>query len=78
MVKSLQGMVFDWSDTECSGLVKTLGSELATNFLQGYGVHWARSNQRFAACVAPKYSTETKLKSSFLKHLNAMHNQCQI
>ena len=60
--KSLQGIVIDWSDTERSGLVKALGSELATKLSRGCAVHWARSYQRVAARVAAKCSTETKIK----------------
>lgn len=60
--KSLQGIIIDWSDTERSGLVKALGSELATKLLRGCAVHWARSYQRVAARVAAKCSTETKIK----------------
>ena len=60
--KSLQGIVIDWSDTEHSGLVKALGSELATKLLRGCAVYWARSYQHIAARVAAKCSTETKIK----------------
>ena len=60
--KSLQGIVTDWSDTEYSGLIKALGSGLATKLLQGCAVHWAGSYQRVAACIAAKCSTETKIK----------------
>ena len=60
--KSLQGIIIDWSDTECSGLVKALGSELATKLLQGCVVHWVRSYQCVAARVTAKCSTETKIK----------------
>ena len=60
--KSLQGIIIDWSHTEYSGLVKALGSELATKLLRGCAVHWARSYQHVAAHVAAKCSTETKIK----------------
>ena len=33
MMYFLHGIVIDWSDTERSGLVKALGSELATKLL---------------------------------------------
>ena len=59
--KSLQGIIIDWCDTERSGLVKALGSELATKLLRGCAVHWARSYQHVAARVAAKCSTETKI-----------------
>jgi len=49
---NLQGIVVDWSDTERAGLIKALGSELATKLLRGCAVHWARSYQRVAAGVS--------------------------
>lgn len=60
--KDLQGIVIDWSDTERSGLIKALGSDLAQKLLRGCAVHWARSYQRVAARVAAKCSTEIKIK----------------
>ena len=36
---NLQGIVVDWSDTERAGLIKALGSELATKLMRGCAVH---------------------------------------
>ena len=74
--KSLHSIVIDWSDSERSGLVKALGSELATKLLRGCAIHWANLYQRVAARVAAKCSTETKIK--YMKHLNTLHKQYQI
>ena len=52
----------DWSDSERSGIVKALGSDLASTLLRGCAVHWARSYQRVAARISSKSSTEIKLK----------------
>ena len=60
--KNLQGIVVDWSDTERSGIIKVLGSDLTSKLLRGCSVHWARSYQRVAARVSAKYSDEMKLK----------------
>ena len=60
--KNLQDIVVDWSDSERSGIVKALGSDLASKLLRGCAVHWARSYQRVAARVSAKSSTEIKLK----------------
>ena len=62
--KSLQGIVIDWSNTERSGLVKALGSELATKLLQGCTVHRARSYQHVTARVAAKCS-RVKVREAF-------------
>ena len=61
--KDLQGIVTDWSDTERSGHIKALGSDVASKLLRGCAVHWARSYQRVAARVVAKSSTEIKLKA---------------
>ena len=36
---NLQGIVVNWSDTERTGLIKALGSELATKLMRGCAVH---------------------------------------
>ena len=60
--KNLQGIVIDWSDTERSGIIKALGSELASKLLRGCAVHWTRSYQRVAVRVSTKSSIEMKQK----------------
>ena len=57
----LQGIVVDWSDTERAGLIKTLGSELATKLLRGCAVHWARSYQRVAARVSTTVANSNRM-----------------
>jgi len=56
----LQGIVVDWSDTERAGLIKAVGSELATKLLRGCAVHWARSYQRVAAKVSATVANSNK------------------
>ena len=57
--KQLQGIV-DWSDTERAGLIKALGTELASRLLCGCAVHWARSYQRVAARITLSVSSSKK------------------
>ena len=57
--KNLQGIVVDWSDSERSGIIKALGSDLATKLLRGCAVHWARSYHISVLLHAIKFGFES-------------------
>ena len=65
-MKSLIGIVTDWSDAEINGLKLAVGKEMATKLLTGCGGYWQRSCQRVADRVASSAHKQME-RNVFLK-----------
>ena len=64
-MKSLIGIVTDWSDAEINGLKLAVGKEMATKLLTGCGVYWQRSCQRVASSAHKQMERNVFLKIAY-------------